>query len=35
MSRESLERKVYKYDATKYKDISNLKTKTIDYEIET
>lgn len=40
MSRSSLERAIsvreaYKYDAPKYKDISNLKTKTIDYEIET
>lgn len=35
MSRESLERKAYKYSVSKYKDISNLKTKTIDYEIET
>ena len=35
MSRESLKREVYKYDAPKYKDISNLKTKTIDYKNET
>lgn len=35
MSRESLKREAYKYDASKYNDISDLKTKTIDYGIET
>ena len=40
MSRSSLERAIsvreaYEYDIFKHNDISNLKTKTIDYEIET
>lgn len=35
MSRESLKREVYKYDASKYNDISDLKTETIDYKNET
>lgn len=40
MSHGSLERAVsireaYKHDVSKYKDISNLKTETIDYKNET
>lgn len=35
MSRESLKREAYKYDASKYNDISDLKTETIDYKNET
>lgn len=35
MSRESLKRETYKYDASKYNYISDLKTETIDYKNET